>query len=136
MKKLIFVVLVLLFAVNFSQAQKSPITHEYKGVVKLSGTLAPNGLNLVDNAYKQHMLYKKTKEWLNSEYGKTAQFKSKDDSVITYFDKDFILVLNFKDGVFMFTFTDKGNMTDKQEQAIIDRLVSWIKTKPLADLSW
>ena len=71
MKRLLFIVFTFLFITNLTQGsdvKKIVMAHEYKGTTKLSGTDVGGGKILVDNAYKQHLLMKKAKQWADEHY--------------------------------------------------------------------
>jgi hypothetical protein len=109
---------------------------QYSGAVKISGTIINGGVNLVDNKYKQHQLFKRSIEWLRSEFGSEVKFTMSSDTLITYEDTDYKLELYFKDGVYKFVFSDDGKYSQTKQQELIDRLTTWIKTKPLVDKTW
>lgn len=108
---------------------------QYRGVIKISGTVI-DGVNLVDSKYKQHMLFKRSIEFLKSEFGNEVKFDVSSDTLITYENKDYKLELYFNDGVYKFVFSDDGKYPQDKQQELVDRLTIWIKTKPLVDKSW
>jgi hypothetical protein len=138
MKKLLFIILTFLFITNLIQGSdinKTKVSHEYKGVVKLSGTDVGGGKILVDNAFKLHTLYKKAKQWADEHYETgTAMLVNKTD--FTVITDEYRLQLKFKDGVFEFIFTDEGKTDEKKEQKIIDNLTEYVKTCELKNKSW
>ena len=91
---------------------------------------------MVDNKYKQYMLFKRSIEWLRSEFGSEVKFVVSSDTLITYENKDYKLELYFKDGVYKFVFSDDGKYPQNKQQELVDRLTLWIKTKPLVDKTW
>jgi hypothetical protein len=119
------------------------VIHEYKGTVMIDGVKVTNTLTLVDNAFKQHQMYLKTKQWVEENYDKAVSTSMGDNSITINaqftMTIGYILLLEFKDGVFKYTFTDNGKGSidiQKNEQRLIEDLTKYIKTTKLKNNSW
>jgi hypothetical protein len=126
MKKIIMLTYLIFLLAGLTQGQT--YQRQYSGAVKISGTIVSGSLNMVDSKYKQHMLFKRSIEWLKSEFGNDVKFTTSSDTLITYENTDYKLELYFKDGVYKFIFSDDGKYSQTKQQEIVDRLTTWIKT--------
>ena len=134
MKRLLFIIITLLFAVNLVQGRtgikKTSVVYEYRGIVKLSDVrIGP------DIAFTQHTLYKKAKQWADSAYDRGTPMLVEKNS-FTVLAKNYRLRLDFKDNAFYFTFLGDTNITEKDKQLIINQLTEHIKTSKLSNPSW
>jgi hypothetical protein len=122
---------------------RNVITHEYKGTVVIDGVKVTNTLTVVDNAFKQHEIYLKAKQWVGENYDKRVN-TSMGDNAITISAEftmkiGYTLLLEFKDGQFNYVFTDNGKGSieiQKNEQRLIEDLTKYIKTAKLKNNSW
>jgi hypothetical protein len=137
MKKMLLLMSTILIATTI-QAYKSIEGPPYKGIAVIdSGVIVDGGKILIDNAYKQHVLLKKAEQWLLKNYDKNVILIA--ENTITVNTKDYRLLLEFKDGVFEYCFTNK--IKDEKKlmtigQQIIDNLSQYVLTCRLENNTW
>ena len=124
MKKLFIITIILLFFINLSQAQTPK--DENRGAVQLTGLMIDGGLNLVSDDFKRPALVIKAEQWTKLHYPK---YTLTDKDAIYIETNKYNLLLEFKDGVYRYTFTDDSKMRMKKEQKIIDDLSEYLKRK-------
>ena len=139
MKKILAFVFLfsLILPATFAQKYQKDSTG-YRGVAVIDASIIGDGGKiLVDNAYKQHTLYKKAKQWVSKNYQKIYYTTDGQERIVAECD-DYSLSLRFSDGVFTFTFKDIVVKKDlwRTEQQVVDRLVQYVKTCKLEDITW
>lgn len=135
MKKLFAVIFFLSLCTGvFLQAQ-SKYKHEFKGNIIINKDTVAGGIVVTDNAYKYQALYDKALNLVKENY-KKSEWKANGENIkITL--PDYILVLEFYDGMYGFCFTDTifASATDAKsvqelrikEETFINNLTKYIK---------
>jgi hypothetical protein len=116
-----------------AQQDKKIKTFDNQGTAVINQIVLPDGKIVVDNAFKQHTLFKKAKQWIDKNY--TARVTT-DQDVIYVENDEYKLVLVFQDGMFTYHFRNNIKGLEMKQQQIIDTLVQYVRTCKLEDTSW
>lgn len=136
MKKLLTLVFLLIYIIicmgtisESQQVKKAPI--EYQGFALFSKNI------FMPDAYKQHVLLKKAKQWIIKNCSNDTIMVVGES--INIENQDYNLLLKFTDGEINFRFT--SNLKDKKKlaltgQQLMDRLTGYVRICELNDKSY
>ena len=139
MKKLFTIMFFLsLMTISLIQAQGIITLKDkvYAGAMYIDGTIANGKLTQVDKNFKQSMLFQKAGAWTKAHFNFGGNFikytENKSIEIHSEFngDIDFTLLLEFKDGVFKYSYPDTNcsqEMIKNYLKPTIESLAKYLK---------